>query len=106
MSCSYLDCKIEFPLPNESARAHILEIHSRKMTTSPDVNLEELAWSTDGFNGPQLKAVCVEASMIAIREGATKLGHKHSLPVAACRPTKGLYRLHTRQSLTLLYTLC
>ena len=31
-----LDRKIEFPLPNESARARILEIHSRKMMVSSD----------------------------------------------------------------------
>ncbi|KAI0260248.1 P-loop containing nucleoside triphosphate hydrolase protein [Gloeopeniophorella convolvens] len=72
-----LDRKIEFPLPGETARARILEIHSRKMTVGPDVNFEELARSTDEFNGAQLKAVCVEAGMIALREGATKLGHEH-----------------------------
>ncbi|KZT18433.1 26S proteasome subunit P45 [Neolentinus lepideus HHB14362 ss-1] len=74
-----LDRKIEFPLPNETARARILEIHSRKMTVGPDVNFEELARSTDEFNAAQLKAVCVEAGMIALREGATKLGHEHFL---------------------------
>ncbi|KAG6331123.1 hypothetical protein ID866_7967 [Astraeus odoratus] len=74
-----LDRKIEFPLPNETARARILEIHSRKMTVSPDVNFEELARSTDEFNGAQLKATCVEAGMIALREGATKLTHEHFL---------------------------
>ena len=74
-----LDRKIEFPLPNETARARILEIHSRKMTIGPDVNYEELARSTDEFNGAQLKAVCVEAGMIALREGATKLGHENFL---------------------------
>lgn len=74
-----LDRKIEFPLPNETARARILQIHSRKMSTSIDVNYEELARSTDEFNGAQLKAVCVEAGMIALREGATKLTHEHFL---------------------------
>lgn len=74
-----LDRKIEFPLPNETARARILEIHSRKMTVSPDVNFEELARSTDEFNGAQLKATCVEAGMIALREGAIKLTHEHFL---------------------------
>ncbi|KAI0076297.1 26S proteasome subunit P45 [Panus rudis PR-1116 ss-1] len=74
-----LDRKIEFPLPNESARARILEIHSRKMTVAPDVNYEELARSTDEFNAAQLKAVCVEAGMIALREGASKLSHEHFL---------------------------
>ncbi|TEB22758.1 26S proteasome subunit P45 [Coprinellus micaceus] len=74
-----LDRKIEFPLPNETARARILQIHSRKMTCSPDVNYEELARSTDEFNGAQLKATCVEAGMIALREGATRLSHEHFL---------------------------
>ncbi|KAI0917188.1 26S proteasome regulatory subunit 6A-A [Taiwanofungus camphoratus] len=74
-----LDRKIEFPLPNETARARILEIHARKMSVSPDVNYEELARSTDEFNGAQLKAVCVEAGMIALREGAQKLNHEHFL---------------------------
>lgn len=46
-----LDRKIEFPLPNEEARARIMQIHARKMTVSPKVNFEELARSTDEFNG-------------------------------------------------------
>ena len=56
-----LDRKIEFPAPTEEARARIMQIHSRKMTTSKDVNFDELARSTDDFNGAQCKAVCVEA---------------------------------------------
>ena len=74
-----LDRKIEFPLPNEEARAHIMEIHSRKMAVGPNVNFEELARSTDEMNGAQLKAVCVEAGMIALREGASELDHEHFL---------------------------
>lgn len=46
-----LDRKIEFPLPTEDARARIMEIHSRKMNVSDKVNFEELARSTDEFNG-------------------------------------------------------
>ena len=89
-----LDRKIEFPLPNETARARILEIHSRKMAVSPDVNYDELARSTDEFNGAQLKAVCVEAGMIALREGATKLNHEHFLSGIA----EGEYYLLIRSS--------
>jgi 26S proteasome regulatory subunit T5 len=100
-----LDRKIEFPLPNEDARAKIMEIHSRKMRVSKKVNFEELARSTDEFNGAQLKvrprteflcsalkflvseltrqlewqAVCVEAGMIALREGFTEINHEHYL---------------------------
>lgn len=71
-----LDRKVEFPLPNEAGRAMILQIHSRKMTVG-EVNFEELARSTDEMNGAQLKAVCVEAGMIALREGASELNHEH-----------------------------
>jgi len=41
-----------------------------------DVNFEELARSTQEFNGAQLKAVCVEAGMVALRRGATELRHE------------------------------
>ncbi|RAO64828.1 uncharacterized protein BHQ10_000840 [Talaromyces amestolkiae] len=72
-----LDRKIEFPLPNEEARAQILQIHSRKMTTDDGVNWAELARSTDEFGGAMLKAVCVEAGMIALRKGMNKVNHEH-----------------------------
>ena len=49
------------------------------MTLSDDVNFEELARSTDEFNAAQLKATCVEAGMIALREGASRLTHEHFL---------------------------
>merc|ERR1711976_507224 len=71
-----LDRKVEFPLPDEDARARILRIHSRKMNVHPDVNYEELARCTDDFNGAQLKAVCVEAGMLALRRDATIIGHE------------------------------
>ncbi|KAJ1663881.1 26S proteasome regulatory subunit 6A [Coemansia sp. RSA 1813] len=71
-----LDRKIEFPLPNEEARARIISIHARKMNVSKNVNFEELARSCDEFNGAQCKAICVEAGMIALRRGATQLSHE------------------------------
>ena len=52
-------------------------IHSRKMTVAKnDVNFEELARSTDEFNGAMLKAVCVEAGMAALRRNAKFLIHE------------------------------
>merc|ERR1711993_38944 len=71
-----LDRKIEFPAPTEEARARIMQIHSRKMNTSQEVNFDELARSTDDFNGAQCKAVCVEAGMIALRREATVVTHE------------------------------
>ena len=78
-----LDRKIEFPLPNEESRAEILRIHSRKMTVDDGVNWQELARSTDEFGGAQLKAVCVEAGMIALRAGQTKISHEHFVDAIA-----------------------
>ncbi|TRX89336.1 hypothetical protein FHL15_009773 [Xylaria flabelliformis] len=78
-----LDRKIEFPLPNEEARAQILKIHSRKMTVDASVNWGELARSTDEFGGAMLKAVCVEAGMIALRMGKNKISHEHYVDAIA-----------------------
>merc|ERR1711976_229822 len=71
-----IDRKIEFPAPTEDARARILVIHSRKMKISADVNFDELAGCTQDFNGAQLKAVCVEAGMLALRRNAKELQHE------------------------------
>ena len=78
-----LDRKIEFPLPNEESRAQILRIHSRKMTVDDAVNWPELARSTDEFGGAMLKAVCVEAGMIALRSGQSKISHEHYVDAIA-----------------------
>lgn len=47
------------------------------MNVHPDVNFEELARSTDDFNGAQLKAVCVEAGMLALRRDATEVRRRY-----------------------------
>merc|ERR1712025_1050380 len=74
-----LDRKIEFPAPTEEARARIMQIHARKMNVDPDVNYEELARSTNDFNGAQCKAVCVEAGMIALRRESNLVPHEDFL---------------------------
>ncbi|GET88529.1 proteasome regulatory ATPase subunit 5, putative [Leishmania tarentolae] len=71
-----LDRKVEFPMPDEEARASILEIHSRRMNLDKDVNFKELARCTDDMNGAQLKAVCVEAGMLALRHDRTYVAHE------------------------------
>ena len=71
-----LDRKIEFPMPNEEGRAKILEIHSRKMHyNNKAIDFKEFARMTDDFNGAMLKAVCVEAGMIALRRGGAEVTH-------------------------------
>ncbi|KAL8273172.1 hypothetical protein Esti_002930 [Eimeria stiedai] len=62
-----LDRKIEIPLPNESARVDILKIHSSKISKSGDIDYEAICRLCDGFNGADLRNVCTEAGMFAIR---------------------------------------
>ena len=71
-----LDRKIELPMPNEQARERMFHIHSRKMHVHKDTSFIELARSTDGFNGAQIKAVCVEAGMLALRREAHSICHE------------------------------
>ena len=75
-----LDRKIELPHPAEDARAQILRIHSRAMSYAKEgvhaVNFDEIARSTEDFNGAMLKAVCVEAGMLALRKERTSLTHE------------------------------
>ena len=53
-----------------------MKIHSRKMTVNGEVNFEELARGTEDFNGAQLKAVCVEAGMLALRRDGVEVTHE------------------------------
>jgi len=63
-----IDRKIEFPNPNEHARLDILTIHSRKMNLMRGINLKKIADSAPGASGAELKAICTEAGMFALRE--------------------------------------
>lgn len=63
-----IDRKIEFPPPNEAARADILKIHSRKMNLTRGINLKKIAEQMTGASGAEVKGVCTEAGMYALRE--------------------------------------
>ncbi len=59
---------IEIPLPDEKGRLSILKVHCRALTMDESVNLEEVAKQTEGKNGADLRAICMEAGMFAIRK--------------------------------------
>ena len=64
------DRELLFPLPNASARAEILSIHTRSWSPSsrPSQGLiSELASRTAGYGGADLKALAAEASLRALR---------------------------------------
>ena len=65
---------IEIPMPSAEGRLKILEIHARKMKTEEDVDLIEIARTTDEASGADLKAIVVEAGMNALRRGASSVG--------------------------------
>jgi len=58
---------IEIPLPDVEGRLAILTVHTRKMNLDEEVNLREVAFLTEGKNGADLRAICMEAGMFAIR---------------------------------------
>jgi proteasome regulatory subunit len=59
---------IEIPLPDETGRLSILKVHCRALTINDDVDLSEVARQTEGKNGADLRAICMEAGMFAIRK--------------------------------------
>merc|ERR1712135_227572 len=68
-----IDRKIEFPLPNEKTKRRIFAIHTNRMTLSDDVSLEEYIQSKDELSGADIKAVCSEAGLLALRERRMKV---------------------------------
>jgi len=71
-----IDRKIEFPLPDAKTKRHIFKICTGKMTLSEDVNLEEFVMQKSELAGADIKAVCTEAGLLALRERRMKVTHK------------------------------
>lgn len=62
-----LDRKIEIPLPNEANRVDILKIHSKRITKHGEIDYDAMGKLSEDFNGADLRNVCTEAGMFAIR---------------------------------------
>jgi len=62
-----IDRKIEIPIPNEQARMEILKIHSAPISKHGEIDWEAIVKLSDDFNGADLRNVCTEAGMFAIR---------------------------------------
>eukprot|EP00775_Hariotina_reticulata_P006583 gene6583-6811_t len=71
-----IDRKIEFPLPDAKTKRRIFGIHTCKMTLSDDVNLEEFVMAKDELSGADIKAVCTEAGLLALRERRMRVTQK------------------------------
>jgi proteasome regulatory subunit len=67
------DRLIEVPKPDAEGREIIFKIHTRNMNVSDDVDFAELAELAEDASGADIKAVCTEAGMFAIRDDRTEI---------------------------------
>ncbi|KAH8994887.1 26S proteasome subunit P45 [Lactarius hatsudake] len=63
-----IDRKIEFPLPDVKTKRHIFRLHTSRMSLANDVELEEYVMAKDDLSGADIKAICTEAGLMALRE--------------------------------------
>ncbi|CDZ98437.1 26s proteasome regulatory atpase rpt6 [Phaffia rhodozyma] len=69
-----IDRKIEFPPPGPEARVSILRIHSRKMSLQRGINFRALAEKMGNCSGAEVRGICTEAGMYALRERRVHVG--------------------------------
>ncbi|KAF9257806.1 26S proteasome subunit P45 [Marasmius fiardii PR-910] len=62
-----LDRRVEFSLPDNEGRAHILRIHARSMNVERDIRFDLIARLCPNTTGAELRSVATEAGMFAIR---------------------------------------
>eukprot|EP01080_Neovahlkampfia_damariscottae_P002275 gene2275-2449_t len=70
-----IDRKIEFPLPDMKTKKMIFQIHTKKMSLAKDLNLDEFTSSKDELSGADIKAICTEAGLLALRERRRQVSH-------------------------------
>ena len=63
-----LDREVALEVPDEAARLEILEVKTRGMALSDDVDLAETARDCHGFVGADLTQLCTEAALLCVRE--------------------------------------
>jgi proteasome regulatory subunit len=61
------DRVLEIPAPDQVGREAIFKIHLQKMNVDSEIKPQDLAKMTEGATGAQIKAICTEAGMFAIR---------------------------------------
>ncbi|KAL0202561.1 hypothetical protein M9458_000579, partial [Cirrhinus mrigala] len=62
---------IDIGIPDSTGRLEILQIHTKNMKLSDDVDLEQISTETHGHVGADLAALCSEAALQAIRKKMT-----------------------------------
>lgn len=68
-----IDRKIEFPVPDMKTKKKIFEIHTVKMSLTDEVKFDDFVHIKDDLSGADIKAMCTEAGLIALRERRMKV---------------------------------
>lgn len=63
-----IDRKIEFTMPDVSTKRRIFDIHTGRMSLDKNVDLNVLVNNKEDLSGADIKAICTEAGMSALRE--------------------------------------
>lgn len=83
------DREIEIGIPDQTGRLEILEIHTRGMPLTQDVNLNSIAKITHGFVGADLESVCREAAMRSLRSVLPEINLEESkIPIETLNKIK------------------
>ena len=74
-----LDRKVEFGLPDLEGRAHIFKIHLKTLSCDRNIRTELLARLCPNTTGAEIRSVCTEAGMFAIRARRKSVSEKDLL---------------------------
>ena len=69
------DRQIAIDLPDLNGRLAILNVHAKKITIDPNVNMRIIARGTAGFSGADLANLINEAALLATRRNLDSVGH-------------------------------
>ena len=99
-----LDRKVEFGLPDLEGRTQIFKIHARPMTCERGIRFELLARLCPNTTGAEIRSVCTEAGMFAIR-ARRKAGTEEDFLNAIDKVIKG-YQKFSSTSKYMVYNSC
>lgn len=73
------DRRVVVNLPDKKGREAILKVHTRNVPLASEVNLGEIAATTPGFSGAELRNLVNEAALLAARRKQNEVRHKDFL---------------------------
>ncbi len=68
---------IYFPIPDDEARGRIFKVHIKKLNIVNNINIKMLIKMSEGATGADIKAICTEAGMFAIRNNQYCIREEH-----------------------------